>query len=204
MSRKERGHRSLTPVPSQPALAWIRGRLRARAGQSLVETALVIPVLALLTFGLLDFGRAYYFQVAVTNAAREGSRTGILNVYTGPQSLSCSSSNSYATCPIQSDPAIVNAVTAELANTSITPSSVTICPPHDSTLLNTWYPGTGWTSTTRCPNTDDRVSLWLDGTANYYINVNVRYSFQLYTPLLQNLLGNPVPMSVSVQMRTNY
>src|SRR5947209_1697573 len=131
MSRKERGYGSVTPAAPQAAPASIRRKLRARAGQSLVETALVIPVLALLTFGLLDFGRAYYFQVAVTNAAREGSRTGILNVYTGPQSPSCSNSNSYATCPIESDAAIVAAVTAELANTSITPSSVTICPPHD-------------------------------------------------------------------------
>src|SRR5438874_13180315 len=97
MSRKERGHRSLTPAPSQPALAWIRGRLRARAGQSLVETALVIPVLALLTFGLLDFGRAYSSQVALTNAARQGVRTGILSVYAGPQSVSCCSSNRCAT-----------------------------------------------------------------------------------------------------------
>src|SRR5690349_21987343 len=140
MSRKDRGDGSVTPAAPQAALAWIRRKLRARAGQSLVETALVIPVLALLTFGLLDFGRAYYFQVAVTNAAREGSRTGILNVYTGPQSPSCSSSNSYATCPIQGDTAIVNAVTAELNNTGIVPSSVTVCPPHDSSLLNTWTP----------------------------------------------------------------
>ena len=49
-------------------------RWRGRAGQSLVEMAMVLPVLAFLTFGLLDFGRAYYFQVSVTNAAREGAR----------------------------------------------------------------------------------------------------------------------------------
>lgn len=204
MSRKQRGYGSVTPAAPPAALASIRRKLRARAGQSLVETALVIPVLAFLTFGLLDFGRAYYFQVAVTNAAREGSRTGILNVYTGPQSPSCSSSNGYATCPVESDAAIVNAVTAELANTSITPSSVTVCPPHDNSLLNTWTPGGGWSSSSGCPNSNDRVSLWQGGTDNYYITVNVQYAFQLYTPLLQNLLGNPVPMSVSVQMRTNY
>jgi len=46
--------------------------------------AMVLPVLALLTFGLLDFGRAYYFQVSITNAAREGARVAILNIYTGP------------------------------------------------------------------------------------------------------------------------
>ena len=205
MPRKVRRNGSVTPVRSGETLAWIRRGLASRRGQSLVETALVLPVLAFLTFGLLDFGRAYYFQVAVTNAAREGSRTAILDVYTGPQTFSCSSSNSYATCPVQSDQAIVNAVTAELANTGIAPNSVMICPPHDSTFLNSWTPSGGWATTAGCPTTNDRVSLWQGGTTtNYYVSVNVTYDFQLYTPLLQNLLGNPVPMSVGVQMRTNY
>ena len=47
-------------------------------------------------------------------------------------------------------------------------------------------------------------SNWTSGTTNYYVTVNVKYDFQLYTPLMQNLLGNPITMSVSVQMRTNY
>jgi Flp pilus assembly protein TadG len=205
MSGKDRRYEPVTATASAPALARIRRRLGGRAGQSLVETAIALPLLALLTFGLLDFGRAYYFQVAVTNAAREGSRSGILNVYTGPQTPSCSSSNNYATCPVQADTAIVNAVTAELTNTSISPKSVTICPPHDSNLLNSWTPSGGWSHTADCPTSDDRVSLWVGGaTTNYYVNVNVKYDFQLYTPLLQNLVGNPVTMNVSVQMRTNY
>jgi Flp pilus assembly protein TadG len=166
---------------------------RHRRGQSLVETALVLPVLALLTFGLLDFGRAYYFQVAITNAAREGARTAILNIYTGPQTPTCSPSNSYATCPVQTDAAIVNAVNAELQGTGIVPQSVTICPPHDST-----------SSTAGCPNTNNRVDLWNASTTNYYVTVKATYNFTLYTPLLQNLIGNPVLMQVSVQMRTNY
>ena len=171
-------------------------RWRSRAGQSLVEMAMVLPVLVFLTFGLLDFGRAYYFQVSVTNAAREGARVAILNIYTGPQSPSCSSSNSYATCPVQTDGNIVNAVYNELTYSGITPNSVTICPPHDATM-----------STAGCPDASNRVDKWVSGTAanqNYYVNVNVKYDFQLFTPLMQQLVGNPIHMSVSVQMRTNY
>jgi Flp pilus assembly protein TadG len=171
-------------------------RWRRRAGQSLVEMAMVLPVLTLLTFGLVDFGRAYYFQVSVTNAAREGARTGILNIYTGPKTPTCSTSDSYATCPVQTDAAIVNAVNAELQYSAITPKSVTICPPHDSTA-----------STAGCPDTSNRVDKWNSGQANnqnYYITVNVKYDFSLYTPLMQQLVGNPITMSVSVQMRTDY
>jgi TadE-like protein len=170
--------------------------VRRRLGQSLVEMAMVLPVLTFLTFGLVDFGRAYYFQVSVTNAAREGARTAILNIYTGPQQPNCSSSNSYATCPVQTDPAIVNAVNAELQYSGITPRSITICPPHDSTG-----------STTGCLDGSNRVDKWLDGDPNdqnYYLTVNVKYDFHLYTPLMQQLVGSTITMSVSVQMRTNY
>jgi Flp pilus assembly protein TadG len=167
-------------------------RWRSRHGQSLVEMAMVLPVLAFLTFGLLDFGRAYYFQVSVTNAAREGARVAILNIYTGPATPTCTAP-SFSTCPVQTDAAINTAVTNELTYSGITPKSVTICPPHDNSL-----------STLGCPTTADRVTNWTTGTTNYYVTVNVKYDFQLYTPLMQNLLGNPLTMSVSVQMRTNY
>jgi Flp pilus assembly protein TadG len=167
--------------------------IRRRAGQSLVEMAMVLPLLTFLTFGLVDFGRAYFFQVSVTNAAREGARTAILNIYTGPQNATCSNSNNYATCPVEADPAIVSAVNAELAYSGITPKSITICPPHDST-----------SSTAGCPNSSNRVDQWLDGTNNYYVTVNVKYDFHLYTPLMQQLVGSTITMSVSVQMRTNY
>ena len=191
-------------------LGRIRHALGLRHGQSMVETALVLPVLALLTFGLLDFGRAYYFQVSVTNSAREGTRTGILNIYTGPATPTCSTSNSYATCPVQTDAAVQQAVTAELNGTGITPTSITICPPHDSANQSTWTSSAGWASSTcpagvsGCAGVTDRVDLWLGGCSNYYITANVKYQFQLYTPLLQNLVGNPVLMNVTVQMRTNY
>jgi Flp pilus assembly protein TadG len=168
-------------------------RWRGRAGQSLVEMAMVLPILAIHTFGLVDFGRGYYFQVSVTNAAREGARVAILNIYTGPQTPNCSSAN---TCPVQTDLNIANAVTKELMYSAITPASVTICPPHDSTG-----------STAGCPDTSNRVDKWTSGLAanlNYYVTVTVKYDFQLYTPLMQQLVGNPIHMSVSVQMRTNY
>ena len=43
-------------------------------GQSLLETALVIPVLAIIVVGALDLGRVFFSIITVTNVAREGSR----------------------------------------------------------------------------------------------------------------------------------
>lgn len=46
----------------------------AQEGQSLVELALLLPVLLLILVGVLDLGRAFHAYVTVMNAAREGAR----------------------------------------------------------------------------------------------------------------------------------
>lgn len=43
-------------------------------GAAMVEMAIVLPVLLLLVFGIIDFGRLYNTQVTLTHAAREGIR----------------------------------------------------------------------------------------------------------------------------------
>ena len=48
--------------------------LRSERGQSLVELALVLPLLILLLAGMVDFGRAFSNYIVITNAAREGAR----------------------------------------------------------------------------------------------------------------------------------
>jgi Flp pilus assembly protein TadG len=50
-----------------------RGRSR---GQTLVEFALVFPIMVLLLMVLVDFGRVIFAQNAVTEASREGARVG--------------------------------------------------------------------------------------------------------------------------------
>jgi Flp pilus assembly protein TadG len=47
--------------------------LKTSRGQSLAELALVTPVILLLVLGAVDFGRAYFAHVSVTNAARNGA-----------------------------------------------------------------------------------------------------------------------------------
>jgi Flp pilus assembly protein TadG len=50
-----------------------------RNGQSLVEFALVLPLLVALTIGMLEFGIFLYNQQMITNASREGARRGIVS-----------------------------------------------------------------------------------------------------------------------------
>jgi Flp pilus assembly protein TadG len=59
-----------------------RDRAPARArGQSLVEFALVLLPLFLLILGVVQFGLIFNSYVTMTNAAREGARTGTIYVY---------------------------------------------------------------------------------------------------------------------------
>jgi Flp pilus assembly protein TadG len=55
-----------------------RGRPARDRGAAAVEFALVLPLLLLLVFGLIDFGRALNAQITLTQAAREGARLAAL------------------------------------------------------------------------------------------------------------------------------
>ncbi len=47
-------------------------------GSSLIEVALTLPLLLLITIGIFEFGHAYQTQQVLTNAAREGARVAVL------------------------------------------------------------------------------------------------------------------------------
>jgi Flp pilus assembly protein TadG len=48
-------------------------------GAVAVEFALLAPILIMLLLGIMEFGRAYNVQAALTNAAREGVRAMAIN-----------------------------------------------------------------------------------------------------------------------------
>lgn len=47
---------------------------RTHSGQELAEFAVVLPLLLLVSFGVLDLGRIFHAAITITNAAREGAR----------------------------------------------------------------------------------------------------------------------------------
>jgi Flp pilus assembly protein TadG len=59
----------------------LRGRWQSERGAELIEFAIVVPLLILLLAGIFDFGMMFRTFEAVTNAAREGARVGVLPGY---------------------------------------------------------------------------------------------------------------------------
>jgi Flp pilus assembly protein TadG len=53
-------------------------RFKSARGQALIELALTLPLILLVSVGIFEFGRAYQTMQVLTNAAREGARVAIL------------------------------------------------------------------------------------------------------------------------------
>ncbi len=57
-----------------------RNVLRSEDGSVILETAMMMTVILILTFGMVDFGRVMYTSNSLISAAREGARFGaVLN-----------------------------------------------------------------------------------------------------------------------------
>jgi Flp pilus assembly protein TadG len=65
-------------------------RLRACRGNSLLETALVLPLLLLVTFSIIEFGCLFYTYLALENGVSQATRYGV----TGNQMASLSRDDS--------------------------------------------------------------------------------------------------------------
>jgi Flp pilus assembly protein TadG len=77
----------------------------AEGGATVVEFALVAPVLILVLIGCLDFARALNAYVTVTNASREGARYATLH----PTAMQADVRDYVATriAPLSADPAVL-------------------------------------------------------------------------------------------------
>ncbi|MHB8620827.1 MAG: TadE/TadG family type IV pilus assembly protein [Chloroflexota bacterium] len=66
---------SAAQARGQPGLPWYR---RAQRGSALIETALVLPILLTLVFGLVGIARLAHARMGLSAVAREEARAGAL------------------------------------------------------------------------------------------------------------------------------
>jgi Flp pilus assembly protein TadG len=93
-------------------------------GAAAVELALVLPILVLLLFGIVEFGRGYNAKVTLTHAAREGVRA----LAIGKDEAAVKDTVQDAVTPLTLDPA--------------THISVSTCTPGQPATVTVSYPFT--------------------------------------------------------------
>jgi TadE-like protein len=151
--------------------------------------AVMVPFLVIGMMGFLDLGRAFYYQIGLTNAVREAARYAALPQYTGLfPDCSGATPPSYtptATCPTPSDQQICDRVNQELTNTgfSIQCSDIRIL-----------------------PNQQGRVNNYNAGTQviMYQLQVQGTYRFHFITPIIGSLIGDPLAINTSATFRSEY
>ncbi len=83
-------------------LTRYRRRSRSR-GQSIVELALILPVMMLLVASALDLGRMFYSQITITNAAREGVYEAAYSPTSFQANAACNAADNRVMCRVLSE-----------------------------------------------------------------------------------------------------
>ena len=127
------------------------------AGSSVVEFAVISPILFLVLFGMVEFGRVFMVEQCLTNAAREGARVAVLRGATAPQ-VTARIENYLDSCGIDGES--VTITPANLTTTSPDqPVTITVSVPYESIA---WLPGSfiGMTGTTLANTSVMRKEGW--------------------------------------------
>jgi hypothetical protein len=148
--------------------------------------AVMVPFLVIGMMGMLDLGRAFYYQISLTNAVREAARYGALPYYTGltPVCNIPSASTTGPNCPVPGDQAIRDRLKQELTGTGfiVDPTKIDVKPDQASRVS----------------------SCGTSGSCQYAITVTATYKFNFITPIIGDLIGNPLTLKTSSQFRTEY
>jgi hypothetical protein len=162
-------------------------RSRGKRAQALAEMAVMVPFLVIGMMGMLDLGRAFYYQISLTNAVREAARYGAQPYYTG-LTPSCNpippNPNPGPSCPVPGDQKIKDRLAQELSGTGfvVDPTKIQILPDQGTRVSNC---GTS-------------------GSCQYALKVTATYQFTFITPIIGDLIGNPLTLKTSALFRTEY
>jgi hypothetical protein len=170
----------------------------------MVEFALVAPLLLLLLFGIVDFGRVIYTYITLDQAVNEGARVAIRSSASLPKNVDVESAVK------------THAVDVVLANP---------CPNGPIDPATTPPPGSGWVYITELnpPATPEALSATLEDAPggetwavasgacsarnpahdHAPLQVTIRYNFVPFTPLLRQFAANIV-ISAAATYRTEY
>jgi TadE-like protein len=192
---------------------------RSQRSQGLTEFAIIAPIILLLTFGIIDFGRALYLYITLQQAANEGARVAVRASYF------IDVSGVTHTWPNDTDVANAvqgHAVIMNLANYPACPNGPLPNGGNPQGSLQLPAPNTGWIFITDpsaagngYPNgprgglgTYPAPSAGCDviqpAVGNEPIKVTLWYTFQPITPIISQVVGNNIVITAYAVYRAEY
>jgi Flp pilus assembly protein TadG len=187
--------------PALRATSPPAGRTSQRS-QALIEFALVSPVLLLLTFGVVDIGRAVFYYDTLNHAAREGARTAVRASNQLP-----TNTDVISTVTSQMVGAPVSAPCAQGPVTSSTPPAnsgwVYITEPNPPATVETTPPpnAPGGENATAAAGSCSAVN---PASGNEQLQVTIRFNLVLITPVVAQATANHVLITAAAVYRTEY
>jgi len=191
---------------------FIRQRDAAQRSQAIVEFAIIAPVLLLLLFGIVDFGRVIYYYVTLNQAVNEGARSAIRSSAQLPTNADVEAAvRQHAVDMVLANPCPNGPITAT------TPPSNTgwiyITEPNASTvesLADLQSVAQSDVGAGNAPGgqmwaeTDGTCSATLPAFNHTPLQITIRYNFVPITPLIQQLTVNHIVISAAATYQTEY
>ena len=170
----------------------------------MVEFALIAPILILLLFGVIDFGRLIYTYATLNQAVNEGARTAIRDSAVLP-------SNADVQTAVRQ-----HAVDVSLANPCPNGPITSAVPPPNQGWIYITEPNPPAIAEPLSPSLQDAPGgqLWAqsNGTCSATnpahdhapLQVTIRYNFVPFTPLIQQVTANHIVISAAAVYQTEY
>lgn len=152
-----------------------RSLIRNERGQAMVEMCIVLVLLLMLLFGITEFGRIFYYNLAIGNGARAGVRwSAVHTTWDAYYDTNLKIRVAYTTFPSSTYPADVASLTTQQA---VVYNNTTI----------TYY---------NASNT-----IVTQPTTGGDVMIRARYSVPIYAPLISKFTGNPHWVTGTMRMR---
>jgi TadE-like protein len=176
----------------------------AERSQSLVEFALVAPILILLLFGIIDFGRVIYTYITINQAVNEGARTAIRDSPQLPTNGDVESAVK------------VHAVDVSLANPCPNGPITTAVPPSNQGWIYITEPNPPATAESLSPALENAPGGQVWGQASggcsatnpahdhAPLQVTIRFNFVPFTPLIKQLINTNIVITAAATYSTEY
>ena len=172
---------------------------RSRRGQSTAEFALGLPLLMLLSLGVVDIGRAYSFKEAVTNTTRQAARYASQRQTVAD--FACANFGGTVTrnlpdAGVDKISDLINAAALESSTDGTTSTAVLRNTSNPTQITLTWHcNGAASYTTANATSTDPTAA----GSAS--VRVKIDYTYTLITPVATQI-GSPIHLKLDIRQRS--